>query len=625
MKYSSSLVATLLIGVLAVPVAVSAKAPQPEYFTLLDASKSEALYELRTFGDSAWYRCTLSNLGCEGIDQKDASLLPTELQDAASRHVSPDNSLAVISTFIPYQGSRHVLYSVRGDDLAQIAVLPITNDISRVRFSGDGSVLLITEIGGATMRYDVGSGNKTVLTSMLSGGSWVSLSPDGNYAAYYIPATASKEERTFGVVDTKLDKNYLYTEPVAYWDLLTEGTTLFAFSPDSKKLLYLSDRGGYPTLYEVMLSALPISGIRGNPIITRPYSVSEFIWTDNETVLFSANREAAHAWDLYRYNLTTGALTHIGDDISYDSAFFRSGNHVLLTQIQGAARKPVAYSITTGTLLPFTIEGFEAPGVAIIEGEEVTAGNLQGVWLKPSEPTKTLIVWLHGGPYRQASAGYHPYFSYAGYDWLLENLRSEGTAVLKLDYPGSAGYGRPFAESITGEVGVVDVAESLAAIRAFAGAHGYTDVRLLGNSYGGYLALKLLAEHPEDFSGAFSINGVTDWDTLTRNLQTSIFNVQFNGVRSDANAALYDNASILNNLKSFGNKDVVLAHGDADMTVPYAQSRLLSEQLEAEDIPVEFITYEGEDHVYGNPETFTSLCQSVFSFAQNNQDSSCKL
>lgn len=594
------------------------------YATLEDASETEALFEIQHLGgESATYRCSLATLQCAEAEEGE-DLIPEALEDETFYYLSPRNDLVVVTRFVPDRGPNHTLYTIENNELTNAVQLPLSLDITRVRYSEDGNVLIITQADGSTVHYDRTRGVTKTLTALPSNSSWTTVSPNGRYIAYYIPATQSRAERTFGVVDTTIDRAYTFMEPVAYWDLLTEGTTLFAFSPDSTKLLYLSDRSGFPTLHLVQMSTLATAGIVGRPIITRPYSVSEFTWRNNATVLFTANRESRYDWSLYAYTLETKDLQKVTDNIAYDAAFIKAGNRVIFNRIIGDARIPHIYDLTTGTTAAFSIPGLSVtPGT--YQGTSVTAGALQGVWHESASPSQTLLVWLHGGPYRQASEAYHPYFSYAGYDWVLENLTEQGVGVLKLDYPGSAGHGRALAESITGQVGSGDVAQSLAAIRSFAATHGYTEVYLAGNSYGGYLALRLLAEHPDDFEGAFSINGVTDWDVLTRNLVTSIFNVQFGGLRGPANDQLYQDASIIDRVENLEGERIVIAHGTNDRTIPFSQATLLIEALEGADIDAELITFENEDHVYRNQETFEQLCQTVMDFVEAEAGSTCEL
>jgi len=445
------------------------------------------------------------------------------------------------------------------------------------------------------------------------GASWLTTSPNGRYVAYYIPATQKRSTRTFGILDTTTEKLYTVVEKnISYWDLLSEGVRIFSFSPDSSKLLYLSDKAGPPTLYQVNLSSLKSKTFTATRLIARNYTVSDFGWLDTSTLYFTANRENPYAWHLYRYQPKKSDLSLIAENVSYASTVRRVGDSLLFISIVGNTAVPKSYSLTTRTVSSFTL-----PGVATTpapKAQTVTLGGLTGAYW-PASATSTLVVWLHGGPYRQTSTGYHPYFSYAGYDWVLQELTEAGVPVLKLDYPGSFGYGRPFAESLRLKVGTKDVKDTSAAIATFAKARGFKHIYVIGNSYGGYLASKLLVEKLKDFRGAFAIAGVWDWSWLTEQLQTSIFNVHFDGVETEKNKKLYDAAAVYGGFEKLNGHKVFIAHGESDMTIPFAQSQAAYDMLRFLDKPATLLAFPGEDHVFKKKESFTTLCHSVLAFA----------
>jgi dipeptidyl aminopeptidase/acylaminoacyl peptidase len=244
--------------------------------------------------------------------------------------------------------------------------------------------------------------------------------------------------------------------------------------------------------------------------------------------------------------------------------------------------------------------------------------------LEKSGNSDTLLVWLHGGPYRQAALGYHPYTSYGGYDWILETARQSDVGVLKLDYPGSAGFGRVFAESISGHVGVKDATDAAAAISDFAKRNSYKNVYLMGNSYGGYLALKLLVNKPTVYKGAMSIAGVADWTTMLTALDTSIFNLQFGGTAGNDNFDEYARASIYNHVNKLSGQKIVLVHGDKDSTIPIKQSAGLATFLEQNGKPAKLITLSGENHVFKKPESFETVCNATLEFVGKTGGAPCK-
>lgn len=610
----------LLTPLVLMAFAGTAAAAEPVYSTVLDRSSEETEVSVKTLTSEKRYVCNLKTLACD--ERKESSILPQELTEHVSYFVSPENEFAIATEYVPYRGARHTAYRIHNGELSKLSELGTVFDISRIRW-GEGGVALITFVDGTSARAELKSGTMKPVTGLPSGVSWATLSPNGSYLAYYQPATQSRNIRTFGVVNLDTGQSNTFDETVAYWDLLTEGNTLFAFSPDSTKLVYLSDRGGYPTLYQVNLGNL-VAGLslEGTPVITKPYSVADFAWRDAQTILFTANRDNQLRYDLYAYTPSSGSMTTVLTDVSYDSALYSAGDAFLVNRIEGTARVPYVYDTKSGTARKLPLDSGAAQTA---RAELVTSAGMTGAWLPEEGKRKTLLVWLHGGPYRQSSLTYHPYFSYAGYDWMLSHLQEQGVGVLKLDYPGSMGYGRAHAESITGNVGTLDVAKTHAAVEAFAKEKGYQNVHLMGNSYGGYLALRLLAEHNTAYEGAFSINGVTDWDALTAQLQTSIFNVQFNGVRNPANDALYAAASIRDRLSNLEDKDIVIAHGTNDKSVPFAQATLLSAALAEHRIDAELLEFEDEDHVYARPETFESLCKAALAFVGGSNRKACKL
>ena len=93
-----------------------------------------------------------------------------------------------------------------------------------------------------------------------------------------------------------------------------------------------------------------------------------------------------------------------------------------------------------------------------------SAGAIHGLLYPPQNPAAhgpagalpPLIISLHGGPTSAAARGLKPrtlFFTSRGFAWL------------DLDYAGSVGYGRAYRERLTGNWGVADVEDTIAAAR----------------------------------------------------------------------------------------------------------------------------------------------------------------
>ena len=593
-----------------------------DYVRISERVGDSALIRQSTFAADTWYTCTLSLLSCT-ITASSTSLIPTDLQEYAHSFSSDGARLAV--TQYPLEGRPvEQIFSVSASGTRTLLTsLPIIGELRRTLWSNNGIHLINTN--NDVQSYNFATTSSTGGGTLPVGASWLKASPDGRYIAFYIPATQSREKRVFGILDTTTQAVYTEEVPSSYWDLLSEGVTIFAFSPDSKTLAYISDIKNHPTIYTVSLSSLnpKKSSFTGKRLFAREYTVTDVIWKDAGSVYFVANRDNPYQYGLYEYTIKNGKLNKLHGSVSYASAMGFVNSKLLFSEVLGIGTQPVLYDASSKTMSRLPIQ--RSAEVPVKASNVALSSNQSGVYMKPTSSTKTLLVWFHGGPFRQTSLGYHPYQSYGGYDAILSQLVNEGVAVLKLDYPGSFGYGRLFAESIKENVGKKDVVDTTKAITTFAKKYGYTDIYVAGNSYGGYLSLKLAVAEPTLVDGAFSINGVTDWESLLTNLESSIFNVHFGGTPNANNAPLFAQANIANDIYKLSTQRIVLAHGDKDMTVPYAQSRDFYSILTATQKNAELLTFEGEDHVYTKQDSFIRLCNAMRTFVGIYNKSMCPI
>ena len=596
-----------------------------QYSTVLDYSSTNALIETSGFTASTTYNCSIATQFCTYVPSSQTTLLPTSLAGlgGSTTYASPDYTMALVS-FTENQVPTAKLYSVQYNTPTLVTTVPSLNSgVRNVHWSGNDAVLIITELDGSIQKFDTTTNTLTNVKSTLpDGASWITVSPDGRYIAYYVPAIISTGERTFGIIDTKLDTSYTLQEHIGYWDLLTEGVRIFAFSPDSTHLLYLDDRSGYQTLYNVNLSKLPTknstsssasaSVLAGTQITTKPYAIGDMQWENTSTILFTANRTNPLQWSLYELNLNTYALNKITDWVAaYDQPMQTFGSNVLFETADANGRLVKVFNTVSKA-----VSGFQLPYVnqSIIGSANQVISNkgIYSVYMPATTATTTLLVWLHGGPDRQSAIEYNSYMSYGGYDWVLNKIQAAGVPVLKIDYPGSVGQSYAFASSVKNGVGTTDSKETMAAINAFASTHGFKNIYLMGNSYGGYLGLKMLVTYPSQIKGMLALSAVTNWEALISNIPTSIFSLDFNGSPNSSNQSLYNASSIMQNLGVLTNQKVIVVQGDQDNEVPYQQSTLLNQAFNDAGKSIDYITLPGENHVYEKPVSYTVVCNKAF-------------
>ena len=114
-----------------------------------------------------------------------------------------------------------------------------------------------------------------------------------------------------------------------------------------------------------------------------------------------------------------------------------------------------------------------------------------------------LIVWVHGGPARHSSWGYHHE---------RQLLVNRGYAVLSVNFRGSTGYGKAFQELGYGEYGraMQHDLEDAALWAVEAGIADAEALAVMGGSYGGYAAAMAVLQRPDLFKAAVVRHAMLD-------------------------------------------------------------------------------------------------------------------
>lgn len=455
----------------------------------------------------------------------------------------------------------------------------------------------------------------------------VTLSKKNNWLAYYTTTKEGDNNRTYIIKNIKNNNNYTISSNVNYWDLVDEQKKVFEFSPDEKTLLYLDDKDGFMSLYKVDLNSLTNSKIEGIKINTLAYNINNFIYDNALNIYYIGNsKENPYKWSLYHLDLKTNKEDIVESYVSYTDPIIKIGSALIFNRLQEKGYGPEIYNIKTKKISQFKIPKINTK-INIQNEEYIKIGNSNAVVMTPltydARKTYPLLIWLHGGPLRQTSLGYHPYHSYGIYDSILKLLQKNEVIVLKLDYRGSFGDGRDYSDEIKGSVGNGDIDDVMKALNYMKNQYHISDTYLSGNSYGGYMSLKAVVEHPESFKGVFSINGVTDWESLLVKMKSSIFNTPFDGLPNASNRKLYDQASIINKINNLGNQRIEIIQGEADDTIPLWQANLLYSKLKEAGKNVNLVTYKKENHVFKEKKNIGDICIRLFGLLGIPADKEC--
>ncbi|MCS7201075.1 MAG: alpha/beta fold hydrolase [Patescibacteria group bacterium] len=416
--------------------------------------------------------------------------------------------------------------------------------------------------------------------------------------------TVSPSLKKVAYLQRKDNISIIDTEKDLSQNLYLSDVITIAFSDDNNLIIHTSNK----SFDQLWLYNLPSNKLE--KLFDDDFIIDNLIIYKGK-IYFIANLEEPLEWNLYEFNPYSKELKKIIERVVYEFKLINIKNF-LIAKISGQ----LPPKIILINLDNFQVENLDLnlAEEKIETGEIVKVENIYSVLLKPEEEGETdLIVWLHGGPMRQTSLGYHPYLSYGIYDYILEQLRKDGKMIVKIDYVGSWGYGKDFQEKLKNNIGNLDVQSVLTVVNKLRENYKFKNIYLMGNSYGGYLALKVLYEQPEIFTGAISINGVTDWWTLIGERPSSVFRFYFSGSPNKNNKFLYDQASIYLEPARFRNKKILLIYGANDKTIPPSQSKMF--YLKYNDIAnIQLKSYENEGHMIVREENLKDLLSTLREF-----------
>jgi dipeptidyl aminopeptidase/acylaminoacyl peptidase len=194
-------------------------------------------------------------------------------------------------------------------------------------------------------------------------------------------------------------------------------------------------------------------------------------------------------------------------------------------------------------------------------------------------------------------------------------LTSRGIGVVQVNYGGSSGYGRAYRESLRGQWGVVDVADTIAVVLglADAGLADRTRLAIEGGSAGGWTVLSALTSS-DVFACGVSYFGVADLLGLAAS--THDFESRYLdglvGPLPQARA-LYDSRAPLNNVDGLS-CPVLLLQGLDDPVVPPQQAEVFRDALVRNGIRHAYRAYEGESHGFRRAATIIDSQEAVLSF-----------
>jgi dienelactone hydrolase len=179
-------------------------------------------------------------------------------------------------------------------------------------------------------------------------------------------------------------------------------------------------------------------------------------------------------------------------------------------------------------------------------------------------------------------------------------LASAGFVVLEVEYRGLSGYGAAHRDAIKAGFDRVPLEDIRAAIDWLAPRHAFDRRRmaLVGDGFGGYLALRALELWPDEFRCAVTFNAPTDlafWATEEMSSGTTLApDVAARRLLFGSNKAPLEAISVLDHAASI-TKPVFIILEEGTRTLPFHGTDLRSRLKKRDDAQVEFAELETDE------------------------------
>jgi len=220
-----------------------------------------------------------------------------------------------------------------------------------------------------------------------------------------------------------------------------------------------------------------------------------------------------------------------------------------------------------------------------------------------------MVLMVHGGPHGVVD---DPYF-----DEIAQLFAQYGYSVLKVNYRGSAGYGRAFQSAGFGQWGGVIQRDIADAARWAIGA-GIADphrIAIYGESFGAYAAIMNALLDPDLYRCAVGISGVYNVPMLFEagDVRRRSMGLAYLRATVGDDPAALEAISPVHNVARI-HVPIFLAHGGADVRSPIAHARQLRDALAAQGKPVEYFEKPDEAHGFYDTDNRVELYQHVLAF-----------
>ena len=588
--------------------------------------------------------------------------------------------------------------------IAQIYLVPATGGEPKLlgtglrssspRWSPDGKWIAYTS-GGQIWTINVASGETKKITNISTGASDPVWSPDGTMIAFvsdvYPDCTTDDcnkqkdQQAEESKVKAHTAERLLYRHWTAWKDnkrthvfivnvananttdltpgdfdsppFSLGGPTNYAFSPDSKKLAFVSNRDKVEaTSTNSDIFIVPTTGGEPTRITASNMGADEgpVFSPDGRYLAYRSQARAgfeSDLWKLMLYDRESGKSRSLTDSLDnyVESLTFAPDSQKIIITVDERGFEPV-YSVPVngGAMTKLIADGFNGDvgvsndghtlvftrsssvmpteifrangdGSGVAQLTHTNDAFLSGFNLKPQEPVSwtgaagakvngwiikpanftpskkwPLLVLIHGGPQGAWNDNW-------GYRWNPQVFASAGYVVFTPNPRGSTGYGQKFVDEISGDWGGKAYTDIMNGVASVLSANGYLDkdrIGAAGASYGGYM-IDWIEGHNDDkrfrFKALASHDGVFNLTSMYGGTEELWFtNWEFKGTPW-TNPQMYERWSPHMFVKNFHTPMLVI-HSELDYRVPVTEGLQLFTALQMMNVESKLLYFPDEGH-----------------------------
>lgn len=365
---------------------------------------------------------------------------------------------------------------------------------------------------------------------------------------------------------------------------------------DDTKFLMQSQKDGYNHLYLFAADGTLLKQLTSGTFVD--ISVLGFN-QKAKSIIVSSNAESPLQQNIYSIDVASNKRTLIDNGQGWHNGqLSQSGQYVLDTNtaptvprcidLLSTTRKKIVNLMTAADpWQEFTVPEYSVGTIKAADGlTDLYFRMVKPIGFDPNKQYPT-VVYVYGGPHaHNVDATWH----YGSRSWETY-MAQKGFLLFILDNRGSEHRGLDFEQATFRQLGQIEMADQMEGIK-YLQSLPYVDADRIGVhgwSFGGFMTMTLMLNHPEVFKVGVAGGPVIDW---------KYYEVMYGERYMDTpqtNADGYEKTSLLNKAKDLkGHLQIISGYND-NTVVPQNCLEFLSRAIEAGTQP-DFFVYPGELH-----------------------------